>query len=76
MQLVDIVAYSLNWGTRLKRMTEPTRPDVEPFAKLAFDIRYVGRRCDESGAKEWPCYGIFYVDDLRPKHERENDEDE
>lgn len=57
-------------------MTEPTRPEVEPFTKLAFDIRYVGKRFDESSEKEWPCYGVFYLDDLRPKREREKDEDE
>ncbi len=75
VQLADIVAYCLNWGTRLNRMTEATRVEVEPFAKLAFDMRYVGRRFDESDGHEWPCYGVFYLDDLRPKHEREQNEE-
>jgi Protein of unknown function (DUF3800) len=61
VQLADIVAYSLNWGARLNRMTEPTRTDVEPYAKLAFDMRYVGKRFDEADGKEWPCYGVFYL---------------
>ena len=40
-----------------------------------FDImRYVGKRFDEADGKEWPCYGVFYLDDLRPKHERDQDE--
>lgn len=76
VQLVDIVAYSLNWGTRLKRMIEPTRPEVETFAQLAFDMRYVGKRFDGSQTKQWPCYGIFYLEDLRPKQERESEIDE
>lgn len=73
IQLADIVAYCFNWGTRLNRMTEPTRADIEPFARLAFDMRYVGKRVDEAGT-EWPYYGVFYLDDLRPKREREGGE--
>lgn len=73
VQMADIVAYCLNWGTRLRRMTEPTRADIEPFARLVFNMRYVGRRFDETGEKEWPCYGIFFLDDLRPRNEREDD---
>jgi hypothetical protein len=71
VQLADIVAYCFNWGLRLKRMTEPTRSEIEPFAQLAFEMRYVGRRSDETG-RDWPCYGVFYLDDLRPRWEREN----
>ncbi len=71
VQLADIVAYCFNWGTRLKpKMTEATRAEIEPFAQLAFDMRYVGKRFDDDG-KEWPCYGVFYLDDLRPRRERE-----
>jgi hypothetical protein len=72
VQLADIVAYCFNWGLRLKpKMIEPTRSEIEPFAKLAFDTRYVGKRFNEADGTEWPCYGVFYLDDLRPRHERE-----
>jgi hypothetical protein len=71
VQLADIVAYCLNWGTRLNKMTEPTRPEIEPLARIAFDMRYVGKRFDEADGREWPVYGVFYADDLRPKQERE-----
>lgn len=74
VQLADIVAYCFNWGTRLRpKMTEPTRAEIEPYAKLAFDMRYVGKRFDETDGKEWPCYGVFYLDDLRPRSEREGE---
>ena len=74
VQLADIVAYCFNWGIRLKpKMTELVRPEIEPFAKLAFDMRYVGKRVDETDGNEWPCYGVFYLDDLRPKSERESE---
>jgi len=73
VQLADIVAYCFNWGTRLNKMTEATRREIEPLAEIAFDMRYVGKRFDENDGKEWPVYGVFYVDDLRPKQEREAD---
>jgi hypothetical protein len=73
VQLADIVAYCFNWGTRLNRMTEPTRREIEPLAELAFNMRYVGRRSNEAGGQEWPVYGVFYLDDLRPRQEREAD---
>jgi hypothetical protein len=75
VQLADIVAYCFNWGIRLNKMDEATRPEIEPFAELAFNMRYVGKRFDEADGKEWAVYGIFYVDDLRPKQEREADAD-
>lgn len=74
VQLADIVAYSLNWGFRLKTMTEPTRPEMEPYGKQAFGLKYVGDRVDDLNLKEWAVYGIFHLDDLRPKHEREVEE--
>jgi hypothetical protein len=36
-------------------------------------MRYINKRFDESDGQEWAVYGIFYVDDLRPKQERETD---
>lgn len=70
VQLADIVAYCFNWGTRLNKMTEPTRREIEPLAQAAFDMRYVGRRFDESDGQVWPVYGVFYLEDLRPRQER------
>lgn len=75
VQLADIVAYCFNWGTRLNKMKEATRPEIETFAEIAFNMRYVGKRFDESDGRDWPVYGVFYVDDLRPKQEREADAD-
>jgi hypothetical protein len=73
VQLADIVAYCFNWGTRLNKMTGATRQEIEPLAQIAFDMRYVGKRFDQNDDKEWPVYGVFYVDDLRSKQEREAD---
>jgi hypothetical protein len=35
VQLADIVAYCFNRGARLNKMTEPTRPEIQPFAGIA-----------------------------------------
>ncbi|MFZ1710301.1 MAG: DUF3800 domain-containing protein, partial [Anaerolineae bacterium] len=71
VQIADIVAYSLNWGFRLKGMTGATRPEMELFGQRAFDMRYVGQRPDSAdGLRMWPIYGIIYIDDLRPREER------
>ncbi|HOU14884.1 MAG TPA: DUF3800 domain-containing protein [Anaerolineae bacterium] len=70
VQLADIVAYSLNWGLRLNRMYAPTRVDLEPFGQQAFDLRYVGHRFDEREIAR-AVYGVTYIDDLRPREERE-----
>jgi hypothetical protein len=70
VQIADLAAYCLNWGFRLKGMTEPTRPEIEPLARMVYDMKFVGTWFDEVGQQEKPLYGIFYTDDLRPKHER------
>jgi len=71
--LADIVAYCFNCGTRLNKMTEATRKEIEPFASIAFNMRYIGKRFDEKEGSEWPVYGVFYLDDLRPKQERDSE---
>ena len=70
VQLADIVAYCLNWACHLKKMDEPMREELKPFADQVFAMRYVGERPDEPNERLWPTYGIFYLDDLRPRHER------
>lgn len=65
VQLADLVAYCASWAIRLKHMTNPAREELKPLAKMVFDLRYVGRRFDEQDNREWPVYGMFYVDDLR-----------
>jgi len=73
VQIADIIAYSLNWGLRLRRMDLPTRPEMEPFGQRAFDLRYVGHRPGEVDGEVWPVYGVIYIDDLRPRGERDEE---
>lgn len=70
IQLVDIIAYSINWGVRLNRMMKPTRTEMEEFGQYAFDLRYVGTRQDDESGQLRTMYGITYIDDLRPRNER------
>lgn len=70
IQVADIAAYCLNWGLRLAPMTKPVREELRPYAQQVFDLRYVGKRMNEKDGREWPVYGIVYIDDLRPKGER------
>ncbi|HZM05722.1 MAG TPA: hypothetical protein VFC44_22205 [Candidatus Saccharimonadales bacterium] len=48
-----------------------TREEIKQFADIAFGMRYVSKRFDQDNNREWPVYGVFYLDDLRPKDERE-----
>lgn len=70
IQLADIVAYSINWGVRLNRMAKPMREEMEEFGQYAFDLRYVGKRQDEENEQPRILYGITYIDDLRPRSEK------
>ena len=65
VQLADLVAYCASWAIRLNHMDNPAREELKPLAQMLFDLRYVGRRFDEQDNREWPVYGMFYVDDLR-----------
>lgn len=34
IQLADLAIYCLNWGWRLREMTQPTRSEIKPFVRL------------------------------------------
>jgi hypothetical protein len=70
VQLADLVAYCANWAVRLTHMDKPARDELKPLAQLIFDLRFVGFRIDKESGREWPVYGMFYLDDLRPRQAR------
>ena len=83
VQLADLVAYIANWGLRTERMTEPARAELRPLADRVFSLRYRHRRHRSPMSHliggERAKSGIVYIDDLRPRDEREPedvDEDE
>ena len=68
IQIVDLVAYCINWGVRLKRMEKPIREELVEFGQYVFDLRYVGKRQTDESGEIHPIYGITYIDDLRPRN--------
>ena len=69
IQLADLLAYCTNWGIRLNPMTKPVRKELAPMAGMLFDMRFVGRA--EESDNDWTNYGMFFLDDLRPRSERD-----
>ncbi len=55
VQLADIVAYCFNWGIRLNKMDEATRPEIEPFAELAFNMTTSANASMKRTARNGPC---------------------
>lgn len=76
IQVADIIAYCFNWGIRLQGMTEPKREELAFLANQAFRLRYVGSRPNLATGVVWPVYGVTFIDDLRPRDERETDSDQ
>ena len=69
VRIADLVAYSLNWAFRVKGMTHEARVELAPYADKVNSIQYRGKRLGVDG-KEWPVFGLFYLDDLRPTIEK------
>ncbi len=67
VQLADLVAYCASWAIRLNSMKKPAREELIWLANHVFNLRYVGSRFDEHDGEAWPVYGMFHLNDLRPK---------
>jgi len=48
----------------LNSMSKPARVELAGFAESLMELRFVGRRRDDESL---PMYGIFHLDDLRPR---------
>ncbi|MBN1941938.1 MAG: DUF3800 domain-containing protein [Phycisphaerae bacterium] len=63
VQAADLCIYCLNWGWRLKdQMTEPTRPEIEPFVWLLEKCIWQGDGYRDGNI--FHTYGTCYVSDL------------
>jgi hypothetical protein len=69
--LADIVAYVLGWAWRLQKMKQIAREELKPFANKIHEMQYRGFKLDPQTDETWPLYGIFYLDDLRGRSDRE-----
>ena len=63
VQVADLCIYCLNWGFRLKErgMTEPSRPEIEPFVWLLGHIIWHGQGYREGDV--FDTHGVVYVPD-------------
>ncbi|MCC5831200.1 MAG: DUF3800 domain-containing protein [Phycisphaeraceae bacterium] len=63
VQAADLCIYCLNWGWRLAdQMTEPTRPEIEPFVRIMKKAFWHGDGYRDG--KTFTTYGTFFVPDL------------
>lgn len=79
IQIADLVAYIVNWGLRTRSMPMPVREELKPLADRVFHLRYQGREVLPNrrfGKRGKPMHGIAYIPDLRPRNEREPQDDE
>jgi type I site-specific restriction endonuclease len=51
--------------------TTPPYAEQTRIVAVVYDMKFLGKWYDEATQQEKPLYGIFYVDDLRPKRERQ-----
>lgn len=78
IQIADLVAYIINWGLRKQRMAQPAREELKQLADRVFQLQYQGREVmlkRRIGRRGKRIYGIAYIPDLRPRNEREPQDD-
>ena len=61
VQVADLCIYCLNWGFRLKGMTEPTRSDIKPFVWLLEKAIWHGQ--GYRAGETFKTHGVVYVPD-------------
>lgn len=52
VQIVDLAAYILSWGFRIKGMNKPARLELQPLVSVLRDMRVLNRRIVPSVSKE------------------------
>ncbi len=61
VQIADVCIYTLNWGWRLGNMTEPTRSEIVPFARMLEPIIWYGEGFRDG--QTFKTYGTVFVPD-------------
>jgi len=70
--LADLAAYVLGWGWRLGSMTQPRRNELQPFADKLHEMQFQGEKPRRDGEGVRGLYGIRYIEDLRGRFDRED----
>ncbi|HZZ29152.1 MAG TPA: DUF3800 domain-containing protein [Pirellulales bacterium] len=68
--LADLTAYIIGWAWRLNRMTQLRRDELSPYATKLHDMQFHGEKPKPDGSGVWPLHGIVYIDDLRGRYDR------
>jgi hypothetical protein len=55
-------------------MSQPARPELKPYADKLHEMQFQGERPGRDGTGTIPLHGICYLDDLRGKKDREEEE--
>ncbi len=63
--LADLTAYILGWCWRRKAMTQPVRPELQPYAAKLHDMQFHGQKPKPDGNGVWEVHGIKYIEDLQ-----------
>jgi hypothetical protein len=63
--LADLTAYILGWGWRLRKMPQPARRELEPYASKLHGMEFHGEKPKTDGTGVWQLHGITYIEDLR-----------
>ena len=70
--LADLAAYIIGWGWRRGKMDQPCRQELKPYAQKLNAMQFKGVKPDVNDEKkDWPLYGITYIEDLRAKSDRD-----
>ncbi|MBI2825948.1 MAG: DUF3800 domain-containing protein [Planctomycetia bacterium] len=72
--LADLAAYIIGWGWRTSRMTQPARQELRPYATKLHDMQFHGDKPKAGGEGVWQLHGIVYMDDLRGRADRIEEE--
>ncbi len=70
--LADLTAYIIGWGWRLNKMSQPTRPELESFARKLHDMQFIGEKPKDDGNGTWTLYGVKYIEDKKQAEDNEN----
>ena len=72
--LADLSAYIIGWGWRLNSMKQQRRPELRPYATKLHDMQFHGEKPKADATGIWPLHGIVYLDDLRGRYDRAEDD--
>ena len=74
IQVADLVAYLCAWGVRVGKMPKPTREELEPLGRIVCDLRFEVKKT--KGENIYSLWSFAVINDLRPRSEREDKEDQ